>query len=51
MVQAMARGYVSSADDIREVVRNSFDPITYEPRPDERWDASYEHFQTLLPEV
>ncbi|MFH1571964.1 MAG: rhamnulokinase family protein [Gemmatimonadota bacterium] len=49
MVQALARGYVSSADQIREVVRHSFDPVSYEPRPDARWDAAYEHFQSLLP--
>ena len=49
MVQALARGYVSSTDEIREVVRHSFDPVAYEPRPDERWDAAYERFQGLLP--
>jgi len=49
MVQALARGYVSSADQIREVVRHSFDPVTYEPRPDERWAAAYERLKGLLP--
>ena len=49
MVQALARGDVGSVDDIREVVRRSFDPREYEPRIDGRWDAAYAHFRTLLP--
>jgi len=51
MVQALARGDVSSADDIREVVRRSFDPREYEPQTDERWDAAYARFRTLLPKA
>lgn len=49
MVQALARGDVGSVDDIREVVRRSFDPVEYEPQSDDRWDAAYAHFRTLLP--
>jgi len=51
MVQALARGYVSSAGEICEVVRRSFEPVTYQPRPDERWEAAYERFRSLLPQA
>ncbi len=44
LVQAIALGYLGSHADLREVVRNSFDLRTFEPKPDERWQQAYEKF-------
>ena len=45
MVQAMALGYVSSLDEIRDVVRRSFEVETYEPGKTGRWDEAYACFK------
>ncbi len=47
LVQAMALGRISSLDEIREVVRRSFRPNLYEPRPTSYWDEMYERFLKL----
>ncbi len=44
LVQAIALGYLGSHAELREVVRNSFDLRTFEPKPDERWQQAYEKF-------
>ena len=41
LVQAMGAGELSGLDEIREVVRRSCSPATYEPRPSEQWEAAY----------
>ena len=43
MVQALGLGEVGSLDEARQVVRNSFKPTYYAPRPGQDWDAAYEH--------
>jgi len=47
LVQAMARGYVASLAEAREIVRNSFDLITYNPRPNPAVDKAYATFKQL----
>ncbi len=44
LMQALARGKVGSLPELREIVRNSTDVITYEPGPGEAWDEAYERF-------
>lgn len=44
LVQAMARGHVSSRDQLREVVRSSFGVERYEPRDTSDWDSLYDRF-------
>jgi len=44
IVQAIALGYVGSLEDGREMVRRSFDVLTYEPGPGEPWDEAYERY-------
>jgi rhamnulokinase len=45
MVQAFARGYVRSREEIRAAVRRSSQIRVYEPdREHERWDEAYERF-------
>jgi len=39
LVQALARGYLASPQEIRDVVRVSFTPVEYEPKDIPRWQA------------
>jgi len=47
LVQAMGRGFVSSLDEVREIVRNSFELETYEPRSALGVDKAYAAFKDL----
>ena len=49
LVQAMALGHLASLTDVREVVRNSFELIVYEPGSVGEWDEAYSRFVGLLP--
>ena len=51
LMQAVALGHLKSLDEARAVVRHSFKPETYEPRPSDRWDAAYQKLQTLMQEA
>ena len=42
--QAMALGEISSVEDLRTVVRNSFELTEYEPHDTARWDDAYGRF-------
>ncbi|NUP99794.1 MAG: rhamnulokinase [Armatimonadetes bacterium] len=45
LMQALATGELASLDELREVVRNSFDLEEYQPTgAREAWDAAYERF-------
>lgn len=44
VVQAIASGLVESISEAREVVRRSFNVITYEPQNSVGWDEAYERF-------
>ena len=48
LMQALARGQVGSLAEIREIVRNSTDLITYEPGDIGPWDEAYGRFVRLL---
>ena len=43
-VQAIACGLIGSIVEARDIVRRSFNVITYEPRDSARWDEAYERF-------
>ncbi len=48
LMQAMARGHISSLEQARAVVRDSFDLTTYTPFGDSAaWDAAYARFLAL----
>ncbi|NIR51474.1 rhamnulokinase [candidate division KSB1 bacterium] len=51
MVQALAMGYVNSHAEIRQVIRNSFELNSYEPRESESWERAYGGFTDMLAEV
>ncbi|HRR26905.1 MAG TPA: rhamnulokinase, partial [Acidobacteriota bacterium] len=42
LVQALAKGIVSSVADARALVARSFELQHYEPQSKESWDAAYE---------
>jgi len=48
LVQAMGRGYVSSLSEAREIVRNSFELITYKPRECHGLDEVYGRFKQII---
>ena len=48
LVQAMGAGELKSLTEIRKVVRNSFEPGTYEPRPSDEWERAYQRFKQIL---
>ncbi len=47
LLQAKALGYVKSDEEIREVVRNSFEVKTYEPSGSAEWARAYERFKEI----
>jgi rhamnulokinase len=48
LTQALALGEISSLDDIRDIVCQSFDVETFEPAPSQAWDDAYARFLHLL---
>lgn len=47
LVQAIGKSYVASLDEAREIVRNSFEMVTYEPRPSPAIERAYERFKQI----
>ena len=47
LVQAMALGELSSLEELREVVRASFDQTVYEPTPSTGWQEARARFAGL----
>jgi rhamnulokinase len=48
LMQAISLGHLGSLEDARQVVRNSFEVETYDPRPAEGWEEAYGRFVGLL---
>lgn len=48
MIQARALGAVGSLDEIRKVVRDSFEVMEYQPLHTLDWESAYERFKALL---
>ncbi len=44
LVQAMGAGELANLDEIRQVVRDSFELATFEPRPSEDWDRAWQRY-------
>ncbi len=47
MIQALAAGCVGSLEEIRGIVRQSFEPVSYEPKQTEVWQKTYERYRVL----
>src|SRR5262245_24011275 len=48
LVQALGLRLVSSLEEIRAIVRNSFELVRYEPQNPELWQSAYQRFRNLL---
>jgi rhamnulokinase len=48
LTQALGLGLVSSLGEAREVVRRSFDVVTYSPKGSPSWSEPYQRFQRLI---
>lgn len=49
-MQAAAMGEISGIGQAREIIRNSFEIITYEPRDTEAWNEAYFRFKKIINE-
>jgi rhamnulokinase len=47
LVQALAAGCVGSLKEMRAVVRQSFQPVSFEPKETDVWQSAYERYKTL----
>ena len=47
MVQVKASGEVGSLEELRQVIRDSFDVETFEPQGTEKWDEQYERYKRI----
>lgn len=48
LAQGMALGEINSLDEAREIVRNSFEPLVFQPRDRSGWDEAYMKLQELM---
>jgi rhamnulokinase len=48
LMQAMALGHIGSLSEARQVVRNSFEVLTFEPGDQIGWDAAYAALLDLM---
>ena len=47
LVQAIALGHLGSLAEVRQVVRESFPPIVFQPNEASTWQSAYQHFRKL----
>jgi rhamnulokinase len=47
LAQAMGAGELAGLDDLRAVVRHSFELTTVEPHPSAAWEKAYERYRTI----
>jgi sugar (pentulose or hexulose) kinase len=48
ITQAMALGHIASLEEGRQVVRDSFDVVTYEPTSQSKWEEAYGRFLDIM---
>jgi rhamnulokinase len=48
MMQALSRGYIQSFEQMREIIRNSFDVVIYEPSQTSEWREAFGQFQEIV---
>lgn len=48
LIQAKAMGLVGSLNEMRKIVRDSFDVITFNPEPSAQWDQAYHRFCRIV---
>ena len=48
LVQAMGAGDVKDLAHIRQIIRDSFEPVTYQPQDTAAWDAAYDRYMQVV---
>jgi sugar (pentulose or hexulose) kinase len=48
MMQAVATGDIGSIAEGREIVKQSFDVVTYDPQETDQWEEVYQQYRELL---
>lgn len=48
MMQAIASGDVANIVEARQIIRNSFDVLEYEPKETKRWDDAYARYLNVI---
>lgn len=48
LTQAMAQGYLASLQELRRIVRQSFEMVWYQPQDTPKWQRAYQEFQQLI---
>ena len=48
LIQAMGAGELRGLEEVRDVVRRSFAPVTVEPQPREQSERAYERYRALV---
>jgi rhamnulokinase len=48
LVQALSRGFLTSPQEIRDIVRGSFELVEYEPRDTTKWEDRYGQYMRLV---
>lgn len=48
MMQAKTKGLISSIEEGRQLVANSFELVTYEPQNIDAWDEAYQSFVSII---
>jgi rhamnulokinase len=51
ITQMMALRHIASLEEGRQVVRNSFDVVTYEPAGEPEWDEAYGRFLAMMEQI
>jgi rhamnulokinase len=48
LMQSLSRGFIQSLEDIRDVIRNSFDLVVYEPMQTMEWTEALGLYQNII---
>lgn len=48
MVQAFSHGYVSSLAELRDVIRSSFELVSYVPKQIKEWNTAYDRYRGII---
>jgi rhamnulokinase len=51
ITQMMALGHIASLEEGRQVVRDSFDVVTYEPAGEPEWNEAYGRFLAMMEQI
>lgn len=47
LIQAMGLGLLGKVSDIRQIIRNSFQPISWQPQHSDQWDERFSYYKGI----